>query len=272
LLSTRTKESIAASGDSILMGDEGGKSSATVRQSASSDMATIVENIPIAGKLLSSFFKISSRGKAIVLTILLLLIVYPLVSLGMALFIISISPSSVQKAAKSFILSSIGVDQEMLTRIDRSNLVIDALIPLKFTFGGEEQTVQRVAVGQKIRFDAFMRSDHIDRGQECAIEQSMPDESIGVLTVRSLASEAQPYKADIPPKFGELFLIGTLSRDKWNDFEQKAISDEKESEHPLKIKVTESTNPAVADYLKCHTVTINVYMTIFKPLMMSASK
>jgi hypothetical protein len=254
------------------MGNDKVEKPPSTGETLSSDAAILGANIPVIGGFVSSFFKISSKGKAIILLIIFLLIVYPLICLFAALLIIGKSPSSVKNGARSFILSSIGVDDEMMERVNRSNMVIDALIPLQFSFGENDQTVQRVAADQKISFDAFMRKQHIDGGADCAVEQPIPDEPIGKLTVRSLASKADPYTADIDPKFGDLFAIGTLGPAQWDEIQKLSKSGKPEDQHPLKIKVTE--NPAIASspFMKCNKITVDLYMTIFKPTMVRGSK
>lgn len=240
-------------------------------QTLSSDAAMLGANIPVIGGLVSAFFKISSRGKAIVLAIVVLLILYPLISLFAAMLIISKSPASVQNGARSFILNALGMDEQMMERVNRSNLVIDASIPFKFSFGENEQATQRVAAGQRITFEALLKKVHVDDDPSCAIQQPEPEEAIGVLSVRSLGSKAEAWTERIDPTFGQLFTVGTLGDADWKRFQQSMRSGGPEQQHLLKIKLTE--NPALANspFLKCNKVSVDLYMNIFKPPLVRAS-
>lgn len=238
-----------------------------------SDFRKFVALVPIVGPYLATFFDVSSKAKAIVLTILFFLVIYPIVSLAMALLLISLLPSSAKDSARSFILNSIGVDEDMMKQFNRSNEVIDALIPMHFKVGDDEQSTERVAYGQKISFDSLVRSSN--NGLPACLNEINPpiDEPLGQLSVKSLASTAKPYVVgDIDFKNDDLSPVGVLGNDQWTEFQKASKSGKFESDHPLKIKVTESTSPAVVAFLKCNTVTVDIYMTIYKPVMVRGGK
>jgi hypothetical protein len=203
--------------------------------------------------------------------VVLLLVVYPLVSLAMALLIISKSPSSVKKSARNFIASSIGVEDEMMEGVNRSNQVIDASIPKQFTLGSNEDAVQRVSAGQKIKFEAFLRKTHVDGGPECALEQSIPEDSIARLIVRSLNSDADPYTKSIDTTFGQLIDVGTFGDEQWKKFQEATKSGQPEASHLLKIKLTENPDLVGNSFLKCNRISVDIYMNIFKPNLVRGS-
>ena len=242
----------------------------TTAQSLGTDAITMGASLPFIGPIFAAFGKLSAKGKGIAVLVVLLLVVYPLVSLSMALLIISKSPGSVKKGARDFILSSIGVEDEMMEGVNKSNLVIDASIPRQFTLGSNEDAVQRVAAYQQISFEAFLRKQHIDGGPECAVEQNMPDESIGKIVVRSLNSDADPYTKSIEPTFGQLITVGTLGKDQWDRFQKETKSGQKDPQHLLKIKLAENPDLAGNAFLKCNKVTVDIYMNIFKPPLVRA--
>jgi|SRR6185369_9056629 hypothetical protein len=237
----------------------------TTAQTLGTDALTMGASLPFIGPIFAAFGKLSAKGKGIAVLVVLLLVVYPLVSMAMALLIISKSPGSVKKGARDFILSSIGVEDEMMAGVNRSNKVIDASIPRQFTLGSNEDAVQRVTAYQQIVFEAFLRKQHIDGGPECAVEQSAPDESIGKIVVRSLNSDADPYTKSIDPTFGQLFTVGTFGDDQWKRFQESTKSGRPEDQHLLKIKLTENPELAGNAFLKCNKVTVDLYMNIFKP-------
>ncbi len=175
----------------------------TTAQSLGTDAITMGASLPFIGPIFAAFGKLSAKGKGIAVLVVLLLVVYPLVSLSMALLIISKSPGSVKKGARNFILSSIGVEDEMMEGVNKSNLVIDASIPRQFTLGSNEDAVQRVAAYQQISFEAFLRKQHIDGGPECAVEQNMPDEfdrqDRRPLPEQRRRSLHQEHRADLRP-------------------------------------------------------------------------
>ena len=240
-------------------------------QTLGSDALIMGASLPFIGPIFAAFGKLSAKGKGIAVLVVLLLVVYPLVSLAMALLIISKSPGSVKKGARTFILSSIGVEDEMMAGVNRSNKVIDASIPRQFVLGANEDAVQRVTSNQQIVFEAFLRKQHIDGGPECAVEQSMPDESIGKIIVRSLNSDADPYTKSIDPTFGQLFTVGTLGDQQWKKFQEASKSGRPEDQHLLKIKLTENPELASNAFLKCNKVTVDIYMNIFKPPLVRGS-
>ena len=227
--------------------------------------------MPFIGPIFAAFGKLSAKGKGIAVLVVVLLVVYPLVSLSMALLIISKSPASVKQGARNFIISSIGIEDEMMAGVNRSNRVIDASIPRQFVLGSNEDAVQRVTAGQQILFEAFLRKQHIEGGPECAVEQSMPDEPIGKIIVRSLNSDADPYTKSIDPTFGQLFPVGTLGDAQWKKFQDASKSGEPQTQHLLKIKLTENPELAANAFFKCNKVTVDIYMNIFKPPLVRGS-
>lgn len=242
----------------------------TTAQTLGSDALTMGASLPFIGPIFAAFGKLSAKGKGIAVLVVLLLVVYPLVSLSMALLIISKSPASVQNGARNFIASSIGVEDQMMEGVNRSNQVIDASIPKQFTFGSSEDAVQRVTAGQRITFEAFLRKQHVDGGPECAVEQPVPDESIGRMSVRSLNSDADPYSRSIEPTFGQLFTLGTFGDQHWKKFQEATKSGQPEQQHLLKIKLTENPELAGSTFLKCNKVSVDLYMNIFKPPLVRA--
>src|ERR1051325_1539025 len=84
----------------------------TTAQTLGSDAITMGASLPFIGPIFAAFGRLSAKGKGIAVLVVLLLVVYPLVSLSMALLIISKSPGSVKKGARDFIMSSIGVEDE----------------------------------------------------------------------------------------------------------------------------------------------------------------
>ena len=234
-------------------------------QTLGSDALIMGASLPFIGPIFAAFGKLSAKGKGIAVLVVLLLVVYPLVSLSMALLIISKSPGSVKKSARNFIISTIGIEDEMMAGVNRSNKVIDASIPKQFILGASEDAVQRVTFGQQITFEAFLRKQHIDGGPECAVEQAVPDESIGKILVRSLNSDADPYTKSIEPTFGQLFTLGTLGDGQWKKFQEATKSGQPEAQHLLKIKLTENPELAGSAFLKCNKVSVDLYMNIFKP-------
>lgn len=255
------------------MGDVRAKPQTSTPEGTSSDLHKIVTLIPIAGPYLATFFDVSSKAKAVILAILFFLVIYPIVSLAMALLIISLLPSTAKDSARSFILNSIGVDDDMMRQFNRSNEVIDALIPMHFEVGGDEQATERVAYGQKIRFESLVRS--VNNGLPACIGKTTPpdDEPFGQLSVKSLASSARPYTVgDIDFKNDELLDVGILGDEQWAEFQKASRSGDVEKDHPLRIKVTESSSPAVRDFFNCNKVSVDIYMTIFKPAMVRGGK
>jgi hypothetical protein len=243
----------------------------TTAQTLTSDAVTMGASIPFIGPLFAAFGKLSSKGKTIAALVVILLVIYPLVSLSMALLIISKSPGSVKKSARGFIASSIGIEDEMMEGVNRSNQVIDASIPKQFTFGSSEDAIQRVTAGQRITFEAFLRKTHIDGGPECAVEQAVPDDSIGRMNVRSLNSDADPYSRPIDPTFGQLFTVGTLGDDQWKKFQDATKSGQPEAQHLLKIKLTENPELSGSAFFKCNRISVDLYMNIFKPPLVRGS-
>jgi len=236
-----------------------------------SDAITMGASIPFIGPIFAAFGRLSSKGKTIAALVVILLVIYPLVSLSMALLIISKSPASVKKSARNFIVSSIGVEDEMMEGVNKSNLVIDASIPKQFTLGSNEDAIQRVSAGQKIKFEAFLRKTHIDGGPDCALEQTIPDESIGRVIVRSLNSDADPWTKSIDTTFGQLIDVGTFGDEQWKKFQEATKSGQPEPQHLLKIKLTENPELAGNAFLKCNRVSVDLYMNIFKPNLVRGS-
>jgi hypothetical protein len=237
----------------------------TTAQTLGTDALTMGASLPFIGPIFAAFGKLSAKGKGIAVLVVLLLVVYPLVSMAMALLIISKSPGSVKKGARDFILSSIGVEDEMMAGVNKSNLVIDATIPRQFTLGSNEDAVQRVAAYQQIVFEAFLRKQHIDGGPECVVDQAAPDEPIGKIIVRSLNSDADPYTKSFETTFGQLIPVGTLGKEQWDRFQAATKSGQKDASHLLKIKLAENPELAGNAFLKCNKVTVDLYMNIFKP-------
>ena len=67
-------------------------------QSLGTDALTMGASLPFIGPIFAAFGKLSAKGKGIAILVVLLLVVYPLVSMAMALLIISKSPGSVKKS------------------------------------------------------------------------------------------------------------------------------------------------------------------------------
>jgi len=243
----------------------------TTAQTLTSDAVTMGASIPFIGPLFAAFGKLSSKGKTIAALVVILLVIYPLVSLSMALLIISKSPNSVRTGARNFIVSSIGVEDEMMQGVNKSNRVIDATIAKQFTLGSSEDAIQRVSAGQKIQFEAFLRKTHLDGGPECAVEQSVPDDPIGKVIVRSLNSDADPYTKSIEFTFGQLISVGTLGDEQWKKFQEASKSGQPEPSHLLKIKLTENPDLAGNAFLKCNRISVDLYMNIFKPDLVRGS-
>ena len=244
-------------------------------QTLGSDALTMGASLPFIGPIFAAFGKLSSKGKGIAVLVVTLLVVYPLVSLAMALLIISKSPSSIKSSARNFIMSSIGAEDEMkaemMEGVNSSNKVIDASIPRQFTLGSSEDAIQRVNAGQLISFEVFLRKTHIDGGPECAIEQSMPDDSLARMSVRSLNSDADPWSRDIGSDFNQLNPIGTFGDADWKRFQDESKTGTPQPQHLLKIKLTENPDLAGNAFLKCNRISVDVYMNIFKPQLVRSS-
>jgi hypothetical protein len=246
--------------------------------SLSSDAAAIAGIFP-GGSSLAAIFKLTPRGRKILLWIVVIVVVYPLFSLAAAMFIIRKSPEQVQKGIRSFILSSIGVDEQigvvdeqMVQNLNLSNRVIDAAIPLRFSTEGSEDSYQKVAARQKIIFEAYLRpSALIKADEDCAVPQNLPQSTLGTLTVRSLESRYQ-FTAPIEPRLNQLFAIGTIDDKEWKKFEDESTTGEPPSQHPLKITFTVAPELAGTSYLKCNKVDVVVYMNIFKRTMVRGAK
>lgn len=238
--------------------------------SLSSDAAAIAGIVPGLSNL-AAFLKLTPRARKILLAIIILLVVYPLISLAAAMLIIRKSPAQVQNSIKSFILSSIGVDEQigvvdeqLVKNVNESNQVIDAAIPLRFSTEGSEDSYQKVAAGQKIVFEAYLRPTHlIKTDEECAVQQPVPQSALGTLTVRSLESSYQ-FTTEIEPRLNQLFPIGTIGDKAWKEFQDQSRTGEPQSQHPLKITFAVKPEIAGSAYLKCNKIDVVVYMNIFK--------
>jgi hypothetical protein len=236
----------------------------------SSDAAAAVEVLPF-GRSVAAFFKLTPRAKKILLGIIVLLFAYPLISLAASLLIIRKSPEQVQKAVRSFILSSIGVDEQigvvdrqMVDSLNQSNLVIDAAIPLRFSTEGSEDSYQKV--------EAYLRPSHLVRtDEECAVQQPLPQGNLGTLTVRSLESRYQ-FTADIEARLNQLFAIGTIGEKEWKSFQDQSTTGEPQDQHPLKITFAVKPEIAGTPYLKCNKIDVVVYMNIFKRPMIRGTR
>jgi hypothetical protein len=260
------------------MANGAGDQRAGPSDSFSSDAATMVEMVPVVGPF-AKFFKLSPRGKKILLAIVALIFIYPIISLAAALLIIRKSPAQIQKGARSFILSSIGVDEQIgvvdkqiVEDLNRSNKVIDAAIPLRFNTEGSEVSYQKVAARQRIDFEAYLRpTPLVTSNEECAVQHAEPSSTLGTLTVRSLDSSYQ-YDAVIDSRLNQLFAIGSIDDEEWQKFEDKATTGEPPLQHPLKISFSVKPEIASTPYLRCNKIDVVIYMNIFKRTMVRDSK
>jgi hypothetical protein len=248
------------------------------RKSIWSEFAGLIEKIPVVGPPIAKFMNMSRQAKFIVIAIIVVFVVYPLVSLGIALLIISKSPEAVQKSARSFILNSIGVDErigdvdkQMIDSLNDSNLVIDAAIPMRFSTSEPEQYFQKVKADQRITFEAYLRKIPVAGGAECAVEQPLPQSSLGKLTVRSYESNYQ-YTADIDLLFDRLSLVGAIKERVWKSFQDESKSGEPVEQHQLKISITHDPVLTASPFLKCNRIDTLVYMNIFKRTMVRGTK
>lgn len=253
------------------MGDVRAESGA--QSSASSDASKLVASVPVVGKFLAAFFEVSSKAKAIVLTILFLLIVYPILSLAAALLIISKSPPSVRTGARNAILTSIGVNDRMIRNLedtedkkfDRLNQIIDASIPFTFSSDGQQpQYTEKVAADQKITFDALIQPQSFNKtSPECMTVQRPNNDYFGRLTVTSYESGGQ-YHAPIRLMFDRSINVGKFSTSQWKDFQDKSYSGHPEQEQHLQVKVDLDHDLASNAYLKCNRIVATIYMNMFK--------
>lgn len=244
-------------------------SSATARK----DAIVLLGGLPVVGSFFKAVGGVSDRTRDRILGLVMIFVIYPPIAVAAALLLVRWSPERVKDHAREFILTSIGVEQraqqileDSNNRIDLTNAVIDASIPLVFAMTGDERYYQKVAPNQRISFDASIKPISLNKADpSCVVASLDSDDKIGELVVSTAASSHQ-FRKPIFGALDQLRPIGRIDEAEWKRFAEATTEGETPAAYQLKVSFIPNAQLAVTHgFFNCFTVDTIVNMNLFKP-------
>jgi hypothetical protein len=239
------------------------------------DFLRLLSSLPLLGKPFAAIEGLSQRGQRIVLALILLFFIYPVISFVIVLLLLTLSPQSIKDGFRSFTLSSLGVGEETYRTLDRSNLQIDATVPLSFSVQGIEdgqfsrsrEFRQKVSRGQKISFDVYLEREPLGRTDPlCAYAFDVPNMSLGQLSVTMNGSSYQ-FNRSIDLVFDQMQSNGVIGDREWKFFIDGLNSDQQSEYHQIKVRLLANPDLMKDSFLRCFRVHAIAYMNVFKRRM-----
>ena len=225
----------------------------------------VSEKLPFVGKYVELFEKLSSKGKQLALTALVIFLVYPVVSFFIVMVALGASPKPIQLYARNLILGAIGVDDATEGEINRSNRLIDAEVPLTFSQNGQDVYYQAVSTSQNVQFDGILRMLPLaSQPPNCANVTLDLNRTIGTLEILSVDSS---YQGHYPIKAftDQVQRIESIGPAEWKRF----LTDTQSNSDSYPLRISFKPDPSLKNdpYFGCYEARLWVTMTIFKPIM-----
>jgi hypothetical protein len=236
-------------------------------------VVTVAEQTPLKG-VAAVWKSLPEKWKPWVVRAVVLLAIYPVVSLAAALTIIGALPRGGAKDfVQRYVLQAVGVDAAMNNDLDQSNKAIDASLPISFEGGNADQPYYfRLARGQTVKF--WIRLQQVrtgETGQVCDTVNTSGGVAaplhltaqFGTLIVRS-PSSSQLARDIALSSDKDGAVLDVVTSDDW----AKVTGDD--ATFPVIINIDRSepkADPSQPDdpFYKCWSYKVLVDMDVFKP-------
>lgn len=240
------------------------ETSKVISDSDKSAFIELISSFPIVGSSIAFLLKLSREGFRSAFAIFVLLLAYPILAFLIVLVILQWSPESIQSAARNFILSSLGVDEEVRSGISNNNLFIDFVRTISFSASANGTRVENVDLrsGQDIRIRKYVTtSPLLNDSPDCSERPNLPVQ-LGTVAV---GVKETSYVKTWPLRVGdgELAQINSAF---WEDF-RKDYPGFVEATNEVTLEwwfspsaELQSQKPGV-----CFDTQVNLALTVYKP-------
>jgi hypothetical protein len=203
--------------------------------------------------------------------LLVAFIVYPLVVFYSALIVIRLCPSGVQSAARSFVLSSLGIDEEvqgtlrsLVRSVNENNEYIDFTRTLIFQTPSRSEYYEDIRYGQTVKVKSVAYyPGKASRDAICLVTQDLPSTRVGTLFINVAGTDINEPR-EIPSRPGERQEITpSLGQDFWKRVKQRL--GRSTNDITLRFNFVPNSEIIASPFGKCNDINVVLSMTVFKP-------
>lgn len=230
-----------------------------------------ISKLPVIGPALELAIGLSPSGRRLSAVLLTIFVVYPIVALLAVLLLIRISPGFVQSGARSFVLASLGVDdevqgtlQEMVRSVDDNNDYIDFTRALTFVTPNRSEYNEDVRVPQRVTFKSLVYYlKKVTHDPACLVTHEVPSPTAGTLSISVTGTDISETRF-ILSRAGERQII---SQELGEAFWKRVRTHLGADVHDVTLRFNFEPNSEITSstFGKCNDINMIISMTVFKP-------